>query len=138
MDPEIVALAGTAGSTLVALMVTDGWQQARDGILQWWRRHSPDSAEDVAGVLESSRSAALAAHVSGGSFDETLARDWAGRVAELITSRRDAEHELRTLLNGWDAAGDAQTVRGGVHMEAHVTGSSRVYQAGRDQHITER
>jgi hypothetical protein len=30
-----------------------------------------------------------------------------------------------------------QALIGSVHLTAHVSGSGRVYQAGRDQHITE-
>ncbi|CAG6395986.1 hypothetical protein NMG29_35400 [Streptomyces cocklensis] len=139
MDAQLIALSSGAGSTLVTLMVTDGWQQARDGAVRLWQRFRPEGAAAVADELDATRAAVVAGRDAGTPVDEAALRvQWALRVAELLASHRDAEPALRSALAGWEAAPAAQEVRGDLHQEAHATGSSRVYQAGRDQHITER
>lgn len=138
MDPQLVALAGTAGTAVVTLMVNEGWQQARDGVVQLWQRYHPESADTVADDLESTRTAALAVQEAGASVvARALQEEWARQVAELLASHPEAQDDLRGLLAGW-VASDQRTVQGSVHLEAHATGRARVYQAGRDQHITER
>src|SRR5438128_855826 len=61
VDDEIAALIATAGTTLVSLMVTDTWQQARDGFVHLWRRHRPEAADRVERELDSSRTVVLMA-----------------------------------------------------------------------------
>lgn len=139
MDPQLVALSSGAGSTLVTLMVTDGWQQARDGAVRLWQRFRPESAAAVADELDAARAAVVAGRIAGTPADEAALRvQWALRVAELLASHRDAERALRSALAGWEAAPGAQDVHGDLHQEARASGSGRIYQAGRDQHITER
>lgn len=138
MDPQPVALATTAGTTLVTLMVQEGWQQARDGVVQLWRRYHPENVEAVTEGLESTRTAALAVRESGTSVvARALQEEWARQITQLLASHPEAESDVRELLAGW-AGLDQRTVQGSVHLEAHATGRARVYQAGRDQHITER
>ncbi|WP_329327091.1 hypothetical protein [Streptomyces mirabilis] len=137
--PQLVALSSTAGSTLITLMVTDGWLQARDKAVRLWRLFRPESAVAVAAELDSARVAVVAARESGTPIDEEALRvEWGRRIRELLASHRDAEPALQAVLADWEATSGAQTVHGNLHLEAHATGSSRVYQAGRDQHITER
>lgn len=139
MDPQIVALSTGAGSTLVTLMVTDGWQQVRDGAVRLWRQFRPERAADVAAELDAARAAVVRARAAGTPVDEVaLGGEWARHVRELLAARPDAEAALRAALAGWNETGDGQDVSGGIHLDARATGSSRVYQAGRDQHITER
>ncbi|KOV62025.1 hypothetical protein [Streptomyces sp. MMG1121] len=139
MDPQLVALSSTAGSTLVTLMVTDGWQQARDKAVRLWQQFRPANAVAMADELDAARVAVVAARRSGIRIDEEALRvEWGRRVGELLASHQDAEPALRAVLADWEAASGAQAVGGNLHLEAHATDSSRVYQAGRDQHITER
>lgn len=124
---------------MLTLMVTDGWQQARDGFVQLWRHFRPESADAVASELDSTRTAALAAHESGASVVERALRDeWVRRITELLASHPTAAQTLREMLANWGTAPDSQTVHGGLRMEARATGTARIYQAGRDQHVTER
>jgi hypothetical protein len=133
MDPQIVALSASAGSTLVTLMVTDGWQQARDGAVRLWRQFRPEAAAVVAAELDAARDAVVSGRAAGAPVDEAgLREEWARRTAELLAARPDAAAALREALSGWSGAVS------GVRMEARASGSSRVYQAGRDQHISER
>ncbi|WP_225850659.1 hypothetical protein [Streptomyces sp. HPF1205] len=139
MDPQLAALSAGASSTLVTLMVTDGWQQARDGVVRLWRQFRPEAAADVAEALDTVRAAVLVGRAAGAPVDEVALRDeWARRIGELLAAGADAEAALRAALAGWQDAAGGQALSGGIHQDAHATGSGRVYQAGRDQHITER
>lgn len=139
MDPQLAALSAGASSTLVTLMVTDGWQQARDGVVRLWRQFRPEAAADVAEALDTVRAAVLAGRAAAAPVDEVALREeWARRIGDLLAAGADAEAALRAALAEWQAAAGGQALSGGIHQEAHATGSGRVYQAGRDQHITER
>ncbi|MFF3983544.1 hypothetical protein ACFY0B_02860 [Streptomyces sp. NPDC001797] len=136
MDPEVTALAQSAGTTLVTLMATDAWQRTRDGLAQLWRRMQPERADTVAAELEASREDALAAMVA--NDQETLNElrlQWQGLVRRLIVARPAAAGELRALLAELDPDGSAA---GTVTQHATASDHARVYQAGRDQHIAER
>ncbi|MFG3322354.1 hypothetical protein ACGF3J_30275 [Streptomyces sp. NPDC048171] len=136
MDAEVALLAQSAGTTLVALMATDAWHHARDGITRLWRRTQPERAETVAAELEAGREDVLVAATAGDqeTLDE-LRSQWQGAVRRLLVARPAAVEELRALLDQLDPAGSAAR-----QMTQHATasGQGRVYQAGRDQHIAER
>ncbi|ELP64852.1 hypothetical protein STRTUCAR8_03302 [Streptomyces turgidiscabies Car8] len=90
----------------------------------------------MAAELEAGREDALAAMVANDqeTLDE-LRLQWQGLLRRLIVARPTAAEELRRLLDEVDPDGAAAR-----HVTQHATasGQARVYQAGRDQHITER
>lgn len=136
MDAEVALLAQSAGTTLVALMATDAWHQARDGITRLWRRTQPERAETVAAELEAGREDVLAA--ASADDQETLDElrlQWQGMVRRLLVARPAAVQELRALLDQLDPDGSAARQ---ITQHATASGQARVYQAGRDQHIAER
>ncbi|OIK26725.1 hypothetical protein [Streptomyces malaysiense] len=136
MDPEVTSLAQSAGTTLITLMATDAWHRTRDGLTQLWRRMQPERAETVAAELEAGREDVLAAMVA--NDQETLNElrlQWQGLVRRLIVARPAAVGELRALLAELDPDGTACRP---VTQRATASGHARVYQAGRDQHISER
>lgn len=136
MDAEVALLAQSAGTTLVALMATDAWHRARDGITQLWRRTQPERAETVAAELEAGREDVLAAAAADDqqTFEE-LRLQWQGAVRRLLVARPAAVAELRALLDQLDPDG---SVARQITQHATASGQARVYQAGRDQHIAER
>ncbi|MGW4547587.1 hypothetical protein ACWEN4_14540 [Streptomyces violaceorubidus] len=139
MDPEIAALAGTAGTTVVTLMVTSAWESARDGLVALWRRVQPARADSVGEELEAGREELLLARQAGDDEAEAgLAAEWQGRVRRLLLARPEVADELRALLDELASALPAEAQERHIHLRAHATGSARIYQAGRDQHITER
>lgn len=136
MDAEVALLAQSAGTTLVALMATDAWQHVRDGITRLWRRTQPERADTVAAELEAGREDVLAAIATDDqeTLDE-LRLQWQGSVRRLLVARPAAVEELRALLDQLDPDGSAARQ---ITQHATASGQGRVYQAGRDQHITER
>jgi hypothetical protein len=137
MDPEIISLAQGGGAALVTLMATDAWQVAREGFVQLWRRVQPHRAETVAAELDAGRAEVLAAiEVDDQEVLSEVRAEWQGRLRRLLVARPEAAAELRRLLD--EIAPPASTVDPAVTQRATASGHARVYQAGRDQHITER
>lgn len=142
MDTELVALASTGASTLVALLATDAWEQARSAIGALWRRVSPAHAAAVEAQLATTHEMLVAARERG---DEQAARilagEWQNRLSEVLAVDPQVADELRRVLDeelrpALTAAGVTSTQVPSMH--ARASGHARVYQAGRDQHITER
>jgi hypothetical protein len=136
MDSDITVFTQSAGTTLVTLMAGDAWQRIRDGLTRLWRRVQPHRAEILAAELEASREDVLAACATGDqqTLDE-LRQQWQGQLRRLLAVRPDAAAELRGLLDELGPEGAAPEVP--VTQHATASGHARVYQAGRDQHITE-
>ncbi|MFJ3932237.1 MULTISPECIES: hypothetical protein [unclassified Streptomyces] len=137
MDAQLADLARTAGSAVVTLMATDAWERVRDGVVAVWRRASPGRADGVQGELEAAREELATARETGDELTEQEIREeWSGRLRRLLREQPDVAEELRRVLAEADpqAAGERTCT---VRMQATASGSGRVYQAGRDQHITE-
>ncbi|MFD8299255.1 hypothetical protein ACWEG1_01355 [Streptomyces bauhiniae] len=136
MDPELAALAATAGTTLVSSLTTEVWQRARDGIASLWRRSQPERAEAIAAELDTTRVDLMAAQ-GGGDADTAaeLGAEWQGRIRRLLVARPEAADDLRSLLAELTPAA---AVTSSVTQHATASGQARVYQAGRDQNFTER
>ncbi|WP_431989414.1 hypothetical protein [Streptomyces albogriseolus] len=139
MDPEIAALAGTAGTTVVTLMVTNAWESARDGMVALWHRFQPARAESIGEELEAGRADLLLARQAGDADAEAeLTVEWQGRLRRFLLARPEAAEELRRVLDELTPHLPAETAADRIRMEARASGSARIYQAGRDQHITDR
>ncbi|MFD0409176.1 hypothetical protein [Kitasatospora sp. NPDC127116] len=136
MDPVVLA----AGSALVSAMATDGWQQTRAAVVEWWRRRRPDRADGVGSDLEAVRAQVLAAREQGDEdTEQALAGAWRLRLQQLINEDPALADELRRLLDEHvdPALSDGeQPQHRPIIMKAEARDNSRVYQAGRDQHIT--
>jgi len=129
----------TAAATLVQLLTTDGWERAKSAVGSLWQRVHPDRVAVLEDELTDSRAALLAARGSG---DDQAQRDlegeWRGRLSRLVTADPWVADELPRLLQELRAALAEATVAQGGHidMRAQASGHARVYQAGRDQHIS--
>ncbi|MFE3142131.1 hypothetical protein [Streptomyces scopuliridis] len=136
MEPELAALAGTAGTTLVTLLATDTWHSMREGLLLLWRRARPDRAQAIAGELDSSRDELLVAQASGDRETEAEIRaEWQGRVRRLLTAHPELAEDLSALLAELAPAVSAQPV---PTQQATASGEARIYQAGRDLRLDQR
>lgn len=133
MDPEIAALAGTAGTAIVTALTTDAWNGVRDRTLALWQRARPGRAAAVADELDASRQELLDAQVTGDSDVEAEVRaEWQGRVRRLLTAHPELTEELRALLSELSPDPAASPA---VSQQATASGQARIYQAGRDMRI---
>jgi hypothetical protein len=131
MDPELTALAQSAGLALVTLLATDAWEHTRDGVVALWRRARPERADAVAAELEGTRADLTTAPDAEGE----LAAAWQDRIRRLLVERPEVAVELRSLL---DAPAPRPASAPALSQRATASGDARIYQAGHDQHITER
>ncbi|MFC8143075.1 hypothetical protein ACFUKV_15205 [Streptomyces paradoxus] len=139
MGPEIAELARTAGTTMVTLMAGQAWESAREGLVSLWQRFQPDRAQAVGGELEATREDLLLAQQTGDADTESeLTAEWQARVRRLLLARPEVAEELRRILTELSPPPSEAQSAVEVRLRAEVSGSGRVYQAGRDQHITER
>jgi hypothetical protein len=136
VDTELTALTQSAATTLVTLLAGDAWQRIRDAVTRLWHGVQPHRAENIAGALEASREDLLAADAAGDqeTVDE-LRLQWQGRFRRLLAAEPAAAGELRRLLD--EVAPSGAAADAAVTQHATASGHARVYQAGRDQHITE-
>ncbi|MFG3366591.1 hypothetical protein ACIPWY_11855 [Streptomyces sp. NPDC090032] len=134
MEPEIAALAGTAGTTLVTLLATDTWHSIRDGLVSLWQRVRPDRAPAIADELGATRDELLAAQAEGDREAEAEVRaEWQGRIRRLLAAHPELTEDLRAMLA--ELAPDDVAVPA-VTQHATASGQARVYQSGRDMRIS--
>lgn len=134
MDPEVAALAGTAGTTVVTLMAGDAWQRTREAVVAIWRRVHPDRADSIDAELEATRRDVLAARTAGDSqSEEDLSIEWQARLRRLLAAEPAIADEVRRILDEFRPAGSGVAPQ--LQMRATASGHGRIYQAGRDQHI---
>lgn len=139
MGPEIADLARTAGTTVVTLMAGQAWESARAGVVALWQRFQPARAEAVGAELDATREDLLLARESDDPDTEAeLTAEWQARVRRLLLARPEVAEELRRILAELNPPLPEAQPSVEVRLRAEASGNGRVYQAGRDQHITER
>ena len=140
MDAELAALASTAATTVVRLLTGDGWEQAKKAVGSLWRRVHPDRAEVVEAELVETRAQVLNARQQGDErTEQDLVSEWSARLRRLLAADPQIADELGHLVDELRRElPETGTQTGHLEMGAHASGQGRVYQAGRDQHITER
>lgn len=139
MDQDMTRLAWEGASTVVALLATDAWEQAKNGLQALWHRVHPERSDAVGADLLETRASVLAARAAADQAIESgLVQEWQSRLRRILTEDPRLIHVLRTLLDdelvpSLPAADQTRIVK--IKMDATASGDSRVYQAGRDQHI---
>lgn len=139
MDPELTALTSTAATTVVQLLATAAWEQAKSAVGELWRKAHPDRAETVQAELEESRTEVLAARQVGDEqVEQALVGEWHGRLRRLVAADLQLADELRRVVAELSSAlAYADSPQGAtITMQATTFGKSRVNQAGRDLHVT--
>ncbi|WP_069812673.1 hypothetical protein [Streptomyces sp. TP-A0874] len=120
MDAELTALAASGATTLVGLMVSEGWTQARDRLARFFARGGEAGAAEE--ELRLSREELVAARESE---DESAASDieagWRTRLRRVLQADPEAAEELRSLLAEMSAGAEEpssvavhNTISGGV------------------------
>ena len=89
------ALASSAASTLVGLMATEAWQEARAAIVGLWRRQRPQQAGRVAEDLDDAQSTVRQAREGGDHQAEAaVLAEWEGRLRALLALQPAAAADL--------------------------------------------
>jgi hypothetical protein len=126
---------------LVQAMTGDAWERAKASIVSLWRRVHPAQADSVGAELEAARLELLAAGEARGQHAGAgLADEWATRLLDLVAAEPRAAgmlHALAGVLSRYPS-GPVIAPAVSVEMHAEASGQGRVFQAGRDQNITER
>ncbi|MFH8341414.1 hypothetical protein [Streptomyces sp. AM6-12] len=98
MEAELVTLVGTGATTVVGLMATEAWEQAKRRLVRIFARGGEAGA--VAGELEESRTALATA--AGTADEQDLTSDLTAsvrlRLRRLLEQNPDAAAELRLLV----------------------------------------
>jgi hypothetical protein len=97
MEAELVALATSGATTLITLMISDTWAQAKHRAAQVFGRES-DEHDEVLGELESSRAALLQAIENGdGTRAAAIEGEWRSRLLRLLRSDPGLAEDLQSL-----------------------------------------
>ncbi|MEY9877376.1 hypothetical protein ABH931_006900 [Streptacidiphilus sp. MAP12-33] len=114
VEPELVALATTAGTAVAKAAGTDAWNGLREAVARLFRRgHAPETAQRKA-LERLDRTAAELEGAAAGTAEQARgleAASWKARFQDLLEDLDDEQRaavvaELRTLL-GESAAGPA-------------------------------
>ncbi|MFJ9648415.1 hypothetical protein ACWEPM_16535 [Streptomyces sp. NPDC004244] len=141
MDPIVLA----AGTALVGAMASDAWQHARDATVALWRRARPasDEARTIGTELDVLRTRIRAARAEADEdTEEALRGAWRLRLQHLLAADPALAAELRLLLDehltpaAAPEAGRPGAAGPTVTQTVEAHDNSRVFMAGRDQHIT--
>ncbi|MEV0265016.1 hypothetical protein AB0I49_27255 [Streptomyces sp. NPDC050617] len=128
MEAELAALAASGATTVVGLMASDAWAQAKQRLARFFARGGDESSVDD--ELELSRDELTAARDEA---DQETAGDveagWRLRLRRVLQADPAAADELRALLAELDPAADGRgtgsvtnTVSGGVQHGPVVQG----------------
>jgi hypothetical protein len=121
------ALASSVASTLVGLMVTDAWNQAKTAIVDFWRRQRPQQAERVAEDLDDAQKMIRRARESKNRQAEAaVLAEWEGRLRTLIALHPTAADDLARVLKRLQPSFTARTST--VAVEGDVRDNARIYQ----------
>lgn len=137
MDAELISLVGSAASSLVREMATDGYGLAKDAIVGLWRKSHPERAEMIGAELDEASESMKAATRQGGQAADAAADDlvaeWQPRLSRLLAANPGLVDELRALTApGGPLAPAASTVDNSVNINVKASGNAKVNAAGRD------
>ncbi|MEO3783728.1 hypothetical protein ABGB12_10380 [Actinocorallia sp. B10E7] len=134
------ALILQASVALVSAMATDAWQQVRAAMTELWHRAHPDRPEAAEKSLDHLHEDVLDARQSGDSeAEQDLVLSWQAWLERLLREDPSLAKELKRILDeelvpALRAAEPARVTS--TTMRAKSSDQSRIFQAGRDQHIT--
>jgi hypothetical protein len=97
VEAELTALAASGATTLVQLMVQDGWSHVRGRLAAFFARGGDGTAVD--GQLDAARTEVVAARQSGDTGTAAdVEEEWRARLRRVLRADPAAAAELRALL----------------------------------------
>ena len=137
MGVALVELSRSAAATVVALLATDAWGQAKAAVGQLWRRIHPQRVAVVEADLDQTRAEVLAARLDGNERAERdLVAAWQMRLGQLLDADPRAASVLAELVERVLRPALAAQPAASITMHAGACEQARIFQAGRDQNIS--
>ena len=100
---EIEALTMAGATTIVAAMSTDAWAVARDWVVKFFRRHSPDGQDELEARLEAN--AALVARAGDAERARgVLVGPWQLELEDFLVQHPEAAADLAAVTGQIQAA----------------------------------
>lgn len=138
-------LALGAANALMTAMATDGWSEVRATAVSLWRPVYPERVPTIESELAEVHHELVTARQAGDAgAEQGLADDWRRKFQRLTQAHPELIPELRLLEAEWTRlaaaaeAGEANATQTNINQRVVAKGNSRVFVAGRDQHITHR
>lgn len=134
MDAELAVIASSAATSIVKLMATDAWDQAKDKIGALWRRFRPEQAGAVESDLDRAR-----LEIAGADDAVALAilREWESRLLRLLAADSAVADELNRVVGELRQTLATPQPPGDIRQSARASGQSTVIQIGGDGTIGE-
>ena len=121
LEPEFTALVATASATLISLMTTDAWKQAKVRFQKFWALVHPGEVEPAVTALEAAQQSVLAADpAKAADTTRALEIEWAIRLSQLPASP-GVIAELKELIKTLRVI-SAETA-GATSVAINITGS---------------
>ncbi|MFJ4849199.1 hypothetical protein [Streptomyces sp. NPDC088733] len=137
MSAEVEVLASTAATTLIGLMTTDAWQQARTAISRVWRKSRPEQADRVNADLDEAQLMVTQARQNDDdSLEAAVLAEWQGRMLRLALTDSSARSDLKAAVRQLEGLA-RQTAPRSVSMRADARDHARIYQSAQDMVINE-
>jgi hypothetical protein len=127
VEPEFRTLASTAATTLVPLLVTDGWAAIRSAFVGLCERVQPEQTDTVRADLVKARAELIAARLADdGTVEETLIGEWQLRLDRLLAADPSVAADLRHLL----LSVPRPSFIGTITVQATASANGWLYQVG--------
>ncbi|MEU8083872.1 hypothetical protein AB0B57_09680 [Micromonospora sp. NPDC049101] len=129
MDPEFAALSAAGAQTIVTLVATEAWGQAKELIVRAFTRNSGALSRSVESELQRSHDAIVAADSSGDfRIREQEQARWDARLRLLMLESPETASMIGELIRsaGVSIASSSQAIT----MHAKASGQARIYQQG--------
>lgn len=137
MGAELEVLASTAATTLIGLMATDAWQQARSTISRVWRKSRPEQVDRLnADLDEAQLTVTQARHNDDDALEAAVLAEWQSRMLRLALTDSAVRADLKAAVRQLDALA-RKTAPGSVSMQADARDHARIYQSAQDMVINE-
>jgi hypothetical protein len=129
MDGDLAVMASSAATTIVSLMATDAWGQAKEKICTLWRHFRPEQADSIGSDLDRA-----CAEIAGAGEAVALAisREWESRLLRLLAADTAVAAELSRVIDELSRIRSGGLARGGIRQSARASGKSTVIQIGGD------
>lgn len=131
MDAALLALATSCANSLIALITTDSWVQAKRGIRKAFGRSGEAAADQAEGELTEARRE-LESSVARNDTEtvDELRVAWRGKFRRLLIEHPESESLIRSILQDWDSAISTPQGSQTIVQNATARESGRVYQQG--------